>query len=345
MTEAANPAQPEAVNVSDVPSASAAIEGLLEPTPQEEGQPEAANDAPERAEVQVEATPENEPEVEAEADVEQATDEEVTTEEDAEAEEYMVEVTLPGGEKTEVALDELQRSYSREADYTRKTERVAAERREVAEERDQMRSAFEAERQQYVQQLAYLANQVDKDLVADQRVDWEALKEEDPIEFATQWADHQRKAEARNAAQFELQKAQQQDQARQAQEYQAMLAGQQQRLVEVMPDFGDQEKAQAKKGEIRNFLKGNYGGFSDDEIGGIVDARHVQLINDAMQWRSLQSSKGAVEKKLKPLPKVVKPSARKSKADNEAEQRVAKIQRAKRSGSIDDAASVLADLI
>ena len=70
MTEAANPAQPEAVNVSDVPSASAAIEGLLEPTPQEEGQPEAANDAPERAEVQVEATPENEPEVEAEADVE-----------------------------------------------------------------------------------------------------------------------------------------------------------------------------------------------------------------------------------------------------------------------------------
>lgn len=43
------------------------------------------------------------------------------------------EVTLPGGEKTTVSLSELVAGYSRTADYTRKTQTLAAERRNLAD--------------------------------------------------------------------------------------------------------------------------------------------------------------------------------------------------------------------
>lgn len=43
------------------------------------------------------------------------------------------EVTLPGGEKTTVSLSELVAGYSRTADYTRKTQALAAERRNLAD--------------------------------------------------------------------------------------------------------------------------------------------------------------------------------------------------------------------
>lgn len=43
------------------------------------------------------------------------------------------EVTLPGGQKTTVSLSELVAGYSRQQDYTRKTQALAAERRNLAD--------------------------------------------------------------------------------------------------------------------------------------------------------------------------------------------------------------------
>ena len=112
-----------------------------------------------------------------------------------------------------------------------------------------------------------------------------------------------------------------------------------------MPEFQDEEKAEEIRGSLRTFLKSNYGGFSDQEIGGIADHRHVQLVHDAMKWRNLQSSKTVANKKVKPLPRVVKPSARKTKVDTDADAMAAKLKRAKASGHVNDAAAAIADLI
>jgi len=343
--EAVTPAEPETVNVTDVDSASTALEGLLDfgDTPE---QPESDDAVEEQQETEVTVEDDTEVEVVQVADDGDVTEEVEVVEHESDEEPVEVyEVTLPGGERAEVTLEELTRGYSRQSDYTRKTEDLAVQRRELAAEREKAIQAVEAERQQYANRLAELGQAVGVQLQEDQNIDWDTLKEEDPIEFAAKWADHQRKVEQYRASQEELGRLQAEHQAKAAEQHRAVLAQQSQKLVEAMPDFADEEKAEKIRGDIRTFLKSNYGGFTDNEIGSVVDARHVQLIHDAMQWRNLQSSKTVTTKKVQTLPKVVKPSAQKAKVDNEAEQRAAKMKRAKATGHINDAAAALVDLL
>lgn len=347
---AVTPAEPVAANVTDVRSASEALEGLLS-LPDEGG--DLGSDQPQAETVETEAvddgTPETEPESDAIETVEvEAADDgepeegEIVEYEDAET---LVEVTLPGGEKAQVTLDELTRGYSRESDYTAKTERLAAERRELAAERDELREAVEAERQQYLQQIQRLYEDVGRDLAEEEQVDWDRLRDEDPIEFATKWADHQRKVEARRVAEAQHQQAQAEEYQRQVAAHNQMLAEQFQRVADVMPDFADPEKGEELKGKMRSFLQTAYGGFSDAEIQGVADARHIQLIHDAMAWRELQAGKGTVEKKVKKLPRVVKPKATKAKTDADAERFAAKVKQARQSGTVESAASALEDIL
>ena len=116
-------------------------------------------------------------------------------------------------------------------------------------------------------------------------------------------------------------------------------------MKEIIPEFRDEASAKKLQTDMRSFLTNSYGGFTEQEINQIADARHVQLINDAMKWRGLQSSKVKVEKKVIKLPKVVKGSAQKGRTDVDAEQMAAKMKRARQSGHVDDAAAAIADLI
>ena len=171
------------------------------------------------------------------------------------------------------------------------------------------------------------------------------MKEEDPIEFATQWADHQRKTEQFRNSQAQLQQMNEEQIYQQEQQYKAGLRDQARQLREIIPEFRDEASAKKLQTDMRSFLTSNYGGFSEQEISSIADARHVQLINDAMKWRNLQSSKVKVEKKVTKLPKVVKGSAQKARVDVDEEQMASKMKRAKQSGHVDDAAAAIADLI
>ena len=343
--ETVTPAQPEAVEVTDVETASNALQSLLDFG----GEPEQPNDDGAPAE-QVEETATPEPEAELDDapvadESDNSADNEETEVQVAEEPADYFEVTLPGGEKAEVTLDELQRGYSREQDYTRKTEDLAGQRRALAAEREQAQQAVEQNRQQYAQRLHELAQTVGVNLQAEQSTDWDQLKEEDPVEFATRWADHQRKQEQFRTAQAELQHFQQEEQQKMQQQHQQVLAEQSRRLAEALPQYADEEKGEQFRNDLRSFLKNNYGGFNDNEIGSVVDARHVQLIHDAMQWRKLQDGKTTTEKKVRPLPKVVKPSAQAQKVDTDAEQIAAKMKRARKSGSVRDAADALVDIL
>lgn len=342
--EAVTPAQPEAVEVNDVETASQALENLLDfggvsEQPQIDDAPEqSVEDATRYADAEeIDASVADQGD---ESDEQEYIDDVV----DQEPVEHF-EVTLPGGDKATVTLDELQRGYSREADYTRKTEDLARQRRELAAERENAQRAVEMNRQQYAQRLQELSQAVGVQLNNEQATDWDQLKEEDPVEFATRWADHQRKQEQFRTAQAELQQFQREEQQKMQQHHQQVLAEQSRRLAEALPQYADEEKGEQFRNDLRSFLKNNYGGFNDNEIGSVVDARHVQIIHDAMQWRKLQDGKTTTEKKVRPLPKVVKPSAQTTRGDSDAEQFAAKMKRARQSGSVSDAADALADLL
>ena len=334
----------EAMEVTDVSSASNALEGLLDlgdTPPRQPSDDNAEEQVEEDANPEMEAAEDDTPVAESDDSDETDIDADSVVEEPAD----LFEVTLPGGGKEKVTLDELSKGYSRQADYTRKTEELSAQRRHLAEEREQALSAVEAERQQYAARLAQMGQSLGLELSKNQETDWDALKEEDPIEFATRWADHQRKVEQFRTSQGEMQRLQQEEQAKVQQNFQVALAEEAKKLSAAMPVFQDEEKAEEIRGNLRTFLKSNYGGFSDQEIGGIADHRHVQLVHDAMKWRKLQNSKTVAGKKVNSLPKVVKSSAQKTKIDTDADELAAKLKRAKASGHVNDAAAAIADLL
>ena len=156
----------ETVEVTDVSSASNALEGLLDlgDTPPRQPSDDNAEEQVEEATPEMDASEDETPVAESDDSDETEIEEDQSEEEPAD----LFEVTLPGGEKAEVTLDELSKGYSRQSDYTRKTEELAAQRRQLAEEREQALTAVEAERQQYAQRLAQLGQSLGLELSKNQ---------------------------------------------------------------------------------------------------------------------------------------------------------------------------------
>ena len=157
----------ETVEVTDVSSASNALEGLLDlgdTPPRQPSDDNAEEQVEEDANPEMEAAEDNTPVAESDDSDETEIEEDQSEEEPAD----LFEVTLPGGEKAEVTLDELSKGYSRQSDYTRKTEELAAQRRQLAEEREQALSAVEAERQQYAARLAQMGQSLGLELSKNQ---------------------------------------------------------------------------------------------------------------------------------------------------------------------------------
>jgi hypothetical protein len=133
---------------------------------------------------------ETEAELEAEADdaeeyVEDDGDYEVDEEEEQpETPRYYVKVD---GEEQEVTLDELRNGYQRQADYTRKSQALAEQRKAY----EANLQAIQSEREQYSQALEMMAAQQKNELSQYENIDWKALKEDDPMEYMEKRLEYQ----------------------------------------------------------------------------------------------------------------------------------------------------------
>ena len=83
------------------------------------------------------------------------------------------------GKDVEVTQEELLAGYSRQADYTRKSQ-VLSEQRQKA---DAELAATQQERQRYLSQLEQFNTQADSKIDELAKTDWTRLKEEDPTEY------------------------------------------------------------------------------------------------------------------------------------------------------------------
>ena len=146
---------------TDVNGAAAKIFGMLDPQPEGQAEVEAA---PEQYEAQAE-----------EPAVEEAV------EEVEEKPRYRVKVD---NEELEVDLDELIKGYSRTSDYTKKTQSLAEQRKQVEAERAKIEEAARlrdtySQRLQVIEQM--LSSQPEEDLTA--------LKDSDPVGYAIKVAE------------------------------------------------------------------------------------------------------------------------------------------------------------
>lgn len=230
------------------------------------------------------------------------------------------------GKTIEVDEKELVEGYQRTADYTRKTQQLAAREREVTQAAEQ--AVREADTK-YTQVIENLMELLGDEFARDSKVDVDKLIEEDPVEYMKLQARQQKRAEAL---------AEHQAQQRMAAERQTRetMQRESQAVLEKIPEWGDSKVASAERAEVGKYLQST--GFSVEELNGLMDHRQVLVARKAMLYDKLMQSKPEVKQKLDKTPvKVSKSGSRTAMQPNSnkaLEQRLAK------TGKVEDAAAL-----
>ena len=282
----ANTVQPKPLDLqTNMEEAVTSFEQYLEP---EEDNPEEA-----QVELQADETVEEEiveeeellaDDFEETEETETLDDEQDEIEEVSEPQLYAVKIN---GEDVEVTIDELQSSYSRQADYTRKTQELAQQRKTVEEQQGEV-----AKNEAIYKELLPKMEAALSESLGDEP-NWETLYSNDPIGYVRErdlWNEKQQKLQAVQAEQTRLQEEDQVKQQEQIQKY--MQYGEKQILNHV-PEWKDKTIQQEEKLAIRDHAINDLG-FTAEEINQVYDYRLLMGLRNS--WMQNKTQK-AVKKK------------------------------------------------
>lgn len=249
------------------------------------------------------------------------------------------------GEEGEATLAELVKSYQLESHVNRKSMELAERRKAIEAEAEQAQRALGEQ----LQQADYLLSGMEARLLSEyQNVDWNYLRINNPAEFAALQQEYAvRNQEIQNWKQQAVtasQKQAQQNQMVQQEQYSRYLSAERDALVNALPSWSDESTAKREKGEIISFLREQ--GIPDQEIQSLSNHKHLLIVRDAMLYRKASADAKTAEKKVKKVMKPVqKPGARKSKADINSEAMQKQRMKMRNSGSVDDVADYLLNVI
>ena len=242
------------------------------------------------------------------------------------------------GKDVEVTLDELQAGYSRQADYTRKSQVLAEQRKKADEEL----AATQQERQRYLSQLEQFNTQADSKLNELKSTDWTRLKEEDPTEYMLKRDQYRELQENKRTVEEEQKNLQYKSQQEQQAKWQEELGRQQEIMAQRLPEWNDPTKGAKLKQDIKSFAVKT--GFSEQEVDSLIDARSVDVLHKAMLYDNLLAAKIS-NKKAKVVPKVTRPGSPATKGEISSDKVKAQRARLKKSGRVKDATSVIESLM
>jgi len=281
------------------------------------------------------------PEVRAEAESEEYSDEaefeqsdlnaEETESQEEEVEESPKYRVKANGEELEVSLDELLNGYSRTADYQKKTQSLAEQRKAVEAERSKIEETAKV-RDTYAQRLQVIEQLLEQQKGTENLAE---LKENDPIAYAIAIAERSEKEKQLSAIQAERQRVQQEQAQQQAQVLQAHIQQEQQKLVQLIPEFKDEAKALVIRRDIKAYAQSR--GFSEQELSQVYDSRAVEALYKSMMYDKLVAGKPGTHKKVQSAPKTLKPGTSNPKS-SEQEAKKKDFERLRQSGNKKDAA-------
>lgn len=264
--------------------------------------------------------------------------EETTTENNQE----LFDITI-NGKTQKVNLDELKEGYSKGSDYTRKTMELSEQRRSIDTELDTIskdKEAVKKMRDEYAQKLQV----VEQNLQTEDNIDWVALAQSDPTDYAIKKAEYDRKKELQSQVQQERQKLAEQQRKEQEQIYQNHIQNERGKLIEMMPIFGDEQKAPKIMKDIGEFAMKQ--GYTEQEVNMVVDHRAVKTLHDAMKYNQLLERKNLKDKKVKPANRVVSSEGKNETKSTDKQLRVNdRMKQLKKSGNVKDAQKVLSAML
>ena len=293
-----------------------------------EPQKEAAPVEPKEPEVKAEDNQEvqqpTETQPEQEVAEEASEDENVIEEQETDLHQVIV-----NGERIDVNLEELKAGYQKDADYRRKTEELALQKRELKVEEDRLKNQYSTKMDDLNSLVVTLNAEVNNDMNSKEL---DKLWEEDPTEAARV----DRRIQKRKNT---IQEAQQKLREHQQSQFQELLREEQKKLHLKHPEIADPIKGATVKSNILNYLSSK--GFSNEDVSRIVDSRYYDVIIDGMNFNKSKSVKpGLVSKKVKPT-KFVKSGVKTTKEDLNNKSRLDQIKTLKRSGNPKDATDLL----
>lgn len=285
---------------------------------------------------EVTAEPAEEPAAEEAVEAsDEATDEPAETAEPAApAEEPLVTVRIDGKDE-QVPLSEALAGYSRTASFTRKSQALAEARKSFESERTAVRD----EREKYEQNLTLLERAIADTLPPEP--DWDSLRAEDPAKYAAAHADWHRRQTQLEAVRKEREAAETKRLGDARTEFERTVVQERERLVEAVPEWKDVKIAETEKRKLVEYARDL--GYSDEQIGAVVDHRVFVMLRKAMLFdegrAKAERSKAPPAKTLKPG---AKPGGRKPKPDDAL---VRARKRLRSTGRASDAAVALEGLL
>ena len=266
---------------------------------------------------------------EGQPEYQQETDEVEYSEEESDEQPKPRYKVKASGEEVEVELDELIKGYQQGADYTKKSQALAEQRKAIEAERGHLEQVKQ-ERQAYAQKLQALDSFLTQQ---HQGVDLEVLKETDPIGYAVAVAEQSQREKQLAVVRNEQQRIAQQQQAEQQSQLQAHLRSESEKLVSLIPELATPQGDAVRK-QIRDYAKSV--GWSDQELSSVYDSRAVQTLYKAMKYEQLQKSKPELNKKLQSAPKMMRSGTSVPQAKSSQDKQA--MQRLRETGKVADAA-------
>ena len=316
-----------------------AVEAMLAPEPTEENQSEA-----------VETTEALTQDVESEAveDVAESNDDVEASGDDIEDAEYVEDDQIDDDDLVEAAEDTNLipvKINGKEERWTLDQLKQSAAGQGYINQKMQENAALE---KQYKQQAQALAQQQQQVLAMYQQAQQGGLQaptppskelfDQDPIGYMEAKLTYDEAKAAHDQQLYQLQGMHQQQAQQQQAARQAYLAEQAEVLKQYIPEIADPKKGEMLKTEIMD--TGMHYGFTPEEMAGVSDARYVRALNDARKYRQLVANKQKSQSKADGVRPVVKAGAKK-RPDGQAATRKKAQQRLQKTGSIDDALSLM----
>ena len=309
------------------------IEGLMDTKgvinkPQEEAKPVEPKEP--------EAKAEDNQEVQQQPEAQQEETQEATVEEEASEDQNAIEEQTPNlhqvtvnGEKIDVDLEELKAGYQKDADYRRKTEEIAIEKRELKSEEDRLKKQYSTKMEDLNSLVVTLNAEINNDMNSKEL---DKLWDEDPTEAAK----IDRRIQKRKNT---IQEAQQKLREHQQTQFQEILREEQRKLHLRHPQIADPIKGATVKSNIVSYLSSK--GFSNEDVSRIYDSRMFDVIMDGMNFKKAKEAKpNLVSKKVKPT-KFVKSGVKSTKEELNSKSRLNQLKALKKSGSTKDATDLL----
>lgn len=201
------------------------------------------------------------------------------------------------GEEIQVPEDEVLKGYSRTADYTRKTQKLSEEKRALEAEAQAVR----AERERYFEGLKFMESQ----LTQAEQIDWNRLRDEDPIGYATKKLEDRDRKDQLALIQQEQQRVAYLQAEEQRKALESHLQVEQARLADAIPEWKDAKVAKAEKEKLTGYLQNL--GYSEAEISQIYDHRAVITVRKAALYDEMMSRAKSQTEKVSSSPKTSRP--------------------------------------